>query len=91
LPARAYDVILMNINMPEMDGISAAKAIRTLPGAYGTPPIIALTANAMEGGREQYLEAGKTGYVAQPIKPAALFAEIARVAPVAPDGDLRRA
>jgi len=74
----AYDLVLMDVQMPEMDGISAAKAIRGLAGAERAIPIIALTANAVVGQREQYLQAGMNDYVTKPIRPAALFAAIDR-------------
>jgi signal transduction histidine kinase/AmiR/NasT family two-component response regulator len=74
----AYDLVLMDVQMPEMDGISAAKAIRSLDGAERAIPIIALTANAVVGQREQYLQAGMNDYVTKPIRPAALFAAIER-------------
>lgn len=73
-----YDVILMDVQMPEMDGITATKKIRSLDGERGDMPIIALTANAMVGDREQYLEAGMTDYVSKPIEPAKLAAALRR-------------
>ena len=73
-----YDLVLMDVQMPEMDGITATQKIRELPGEAGTIPIIALTANAMTGDREKYLDAGMTGYVSKPISPPALFAEMAK-------------
>ncbi len=74
-----YDLVLMDAQMPEMDGPTAARAIRELPGAPSCVPIIALTANALPGQREEYLAAGMNDYVAKPIDPAALFAAIGRV------------
>jgi PAS domain S-box-containing protein len=64
---RVFDLILMDIQMPEMDGVSAAAAIRALPGAYGSTPIVAVTANAMVGDRERYLAAGFDDYLAKPL------------------------
>ena len=55
--ARPYDLVVVDIQMPEMDGIAATQCIRAMGGAYETLPIIALTANAMKGDREQYLDA----------------------------------
>jgi len=72
-----YDVILMDVQMPEMDGTTAARLIRDQQGASSATPIIALTANAMKGDRERYLASGMTDYVAKPIDPRALFAAIA--------------
>ncbi len=73
-----YDLVLMDIQMPEMDGITATRKIRDLPGAIGRIPIIALTANAMKGDREKYIEAGMTDYVSKPVNPQRLFEAIAR-------------
>ena len=73
-----YDLVLMDVHMPEMDGITATRRIRALSGEVGQVPIIALTANAMKGDREKYLEAGMTDYVSKPINPQMLFAAIAK-------------
>ncbi len=63
-----YDVVLMDIHMPEMDGVAATKAIRALDDAdRASIPIIALTANAMAGSRDTYLAAGMDEYVSKPI------------------------
>ena len=63
-----YDVVLMDIHMPEMDGVAATKAIRALDDAdRASIPIIALTANAMAGSRDTYLAAGMNEYVSKPI------------------------
>lgn len=75
-----YDLILMDIQMPEMDGITATKKIRSLAGRSGQIAIIALTANAMQGDREKCLEAGMTDYVAKPLDQRKLINAISRVA-----------
>jgi PAS domain S-box-containing protein len=75
---KSYDVVLMDVQMPEMDGMSATRAIRNLAGPERTVPIIALTANALVGQRENYLAAGMNDYVTKPIKPATLVAAINR-------------
>ena len=68
-----YDVVLMDIQMPVMDGITAARAIRELPDPVSAEvPIIALTANAMKGDREKYLSTGMNEYVSKPINPRSL-------------------
>ena len=60
------DLILMDINMPEMDGYTLTAKIRALSG-FGNVPIVALTANVMRGDRERSLEAGCDGYIQKPI------------------------
>jgi two-component system sensor histidine kinase/response regulator len=70
-----YDVVLMDIQMPEMDGFAATAAIRALPGREALP-IIALTAHALSGERERCLAHGMTGYLAKPFKSHELFALI---------------
>ncbi|MCH8950679.1 MAG: response regulator [Proteobacteria bacterium] len=80
-----YDLVLMDIQMPEMDGPTATRKIRQLPGAVAGIPIIAVTANAMEGHREEYLANGMNDYVSKPIDPTLLMAAIARVCPPGED------
>ncbi len=75
----AYDLVLMDIQMPEMDGDAATRAIRALPGAAAHVPVIALTANAMMEDREAYLRSGMDDYVLKPVNPRQLSAAIARV------------
>jgi two-component system, sensor histidine kinase and response regulator len=70
--------------MPEMDGITATKAIRALPAPAGRTPIIAMTANAMVGDRERFLDAGMNDYVPKPIERPYLLATIARWLPASP-------
>jgi signal transduction histidine kinase/ActR/RegA family two-component response regulator len=68
-----YDMILMDVEMPEMDGLEAARRIRELEAASGAHvPIIAMTAHAMKGDREKCLASGMDGYVSKPIQVAAL-------------------
>jgi CheY-like chemotaxis protein len=74
-----YGVILMDIQMPKLDGASATKEIRALPDTVkASTPIIALTANAMKGDEEGYLDAGMNGYLSKPIDNQQLEAELAR-------------
>jgi two-component system, sensor histidine kinase and response regulator len=69
LAAQQFDVVLMDVQMPEMDGFEAARAIRTLERGSGAHiPIIAMTAYAMTGDRERCLEAGMDGYISKPIR-----------------------
>lgn len=68
-----FDLILMDIRMPRMDGVAATRAIRALPGRLGAVPIIALTANADPDDAEGYLAAGMNGVVEKPMKPEHLL------------------
>lgn len=63
----AFDVVLMDIHMPQMDGLEALHKIRALEDPVSKIPVIALTANAMKGDREKYIAAGMDDYVAKPI------------------------
>jgi signal transduction histidine kinase/CheY-like chemotaxis protein/HPt (histidine-containing phosphotransfer) domain-containing protein len=75
-----YDLVLMDVMMPEMDGIEATRRIRADEENDGRKriPIVAMTANAMQGDRERCLEAGMDGYLAKPVKADMLFAELRR-------------
>jgi signal transduction histidine kinase/CheY-like chemotaxis protein/streptogramin lyase len=75
-----FDVILMDVQMPNMGGLEAAAVIRILERGTGRHvPIVALTAHAIKGDRERCLEAGMDGYVSKPIQPNHLLAVIAQV------------
>ncbi|WP_457575942.1 response regulator, partial [Desulfomarina sp.] len=76
-----FDIILMDIQMPEMDGYTATAKIRKMPTPLNKIPIIALTAHAMDQEREQCLEASMDGYVTKPIDPRLLFSTIAEFLP----------
>jgi two-component system sensor histidine kinase/response regulator len=82
-----FDLILMDIQMPEMDGFAATRAIRDLmleksdsKGRMSDIPIIAMTAHAMTGDREKCIDAGMDDYVSKPIKPEVLYSVINKVA-----------
>lgn len=77
----AFDLVLMDVSMPVMDGPTATAEIRKLHGVVSRIPIIALTANAMSGDREAYLAIGMSDYVSKPINFETLLAAIARQAP----------
>ncbi|HTM34961.1 MAG TPA: response regulator [Vicinamibacterales bacterium] len=75
--AAAFDLVLMDVQMPEMGGLEATEAIRARErDTGGHLPIVALTAHAMSGDKERCLEAGMDGYVAKPLRPDELFAAI---------------
>ncbi|MFB3764658.1 MAG: MEDS domain-containing protein [Methanotrichaceae archaeon] len=67
LQIRPYDLILMDIRMPEMDGLTATREIRKLWPNTG-PKVVAITAFAMDGDKEKFMEAGMDGYIAKPVK-----------------------
>lgn len=71
------DLILMDINLPEMDGYTLTARLKTMP-KLSTVPIIALTANVMRGDRERTLEAGCDGYIQKPVDVDALPIQIIR-------------
>jgi len=73
-----FDMILMDVQMPVMDGPTATREIRRLAGAGSKAPIIALTANAMAGDRESYIAAGMNDYVSKPIDPKRLVEALKR-------------
>jgi CheY-like chemotaxis protein len=86
-----FDLILMDIRMPRMDGIAATRAIRALPGPVSQIPIVALTANADPADVRAYLEAGMNDVVEKPIKADRLLTVLDRVLSGAPDLDSQAA
>jgi len=78
-----YDMILMDCQMPELDGYETTARIRSLPGSASLVPIIGVTANAFAEDRERCLRAGMNGYAAKPLSRAALMAVMSRFLPAA--------
>ncbi|MFM2120105.1 MAG: Signal transduction histidine-protein kinase BarA, partial [Pseudomonadota bacterium] len=84
--AEPYDLVLMDIQMPGMDGVAAARAIRALPLPLGAIPIVALTANAMIEDRSSYLAAGMNDYVSKPVSAGRLAQALGRAVSPASQG-----
>ena len=85
---RPYDVVIMDIQMPIMDGLEATAAIREREiGLGGRVPIVALTAHAMAGDRERCLDAGMTAYLVKPLQPQQLIETVESLAQAAPAGN----
>ncbi|MBI5714937.1 MAG: response regulator [Chloroflexi bacterium] len=80
LDRQEYDLILMDVQMPEMDGLEATRQIRSQYAAHKQPRIVAMTANAMQGDREECLAAGMNDYISKPIKVAELMTALERSA-----------
>jgi signal transduction histidine kinase/CheY-like chemotaxis protein len=79
-----FDVVLMDIQMPELDGVQATKQIRNLEPGKRDIPIIAMTAHAMAGAETEYLAAGMNGYISKPVAPKVLFAKLDAIAAMLP-------
>src|SRR5215216_4935513 len=88
LERERYDVVLMDVQMPELDGLEATRQIRERRGSSDAPRIIAMTANAMEGDRDECLAAGMDDYLAKPIRPEELSRALARCRPARADDAL---
>ncbi|WP_293932017.1 PAS domain-containing hybrid sensor histidine kinase/response regulator [Iodobacter sp.] len=86
--AKPYDLVLMDMQMPEMDGLEATRYLTALP-QLAHLPIVAMTANAMQADRERCLESGMVDFVSKPIEPDDLFKTILRwIKPLQRGGDL---
>ena len=83
LERKPYDVVLMDVQMPELDGIEATRRIVGRWPAVSRPRIIAMTANAMLEDRDACLQAGMDDHVAKPIRPDELAAALGRARPLA--------
>lgn len=83
----AYDIVLMDDQMPELGGVAATRAIRALSAPQGTTPVVALTGNVYPEDQSRFTEAGMTGFVSKPVDFATLRREMRRV--LAPHGEDR--
>lgn len=83
LSAQVFDLILMDCQMPGMDGFDTTRIIRQMDGPLATIPVIAVTANAMQGDREKCLAAGMNGYLSKPLHLAALKTALENHSPAA--------
>jgi CheY-like chemotaxis protein len=79
LEREEFDVVLLDMHMPVMDGPTAIARIRASTKPWAAIPVIALTADAMSGDRERYLAMGMNGYLSKPLAERDLMSEIARV------------
>jgi signal transduction histidine kinase/DNA-binding response OmpR family regulator len=75
-----FDVVLMDIQMPELDGVQATRQMRKLPSPKGDIPIIAMTAHAMAGAREEYLAEGMSDYISKPVQANLLLEKLDKLA-----------
>ena len=81
LQAERYDLVLMDIQMPEMDGVTATRRIRALPDSVKDIPIIAMTGNVVPEQVRGFLAAGMDGHIGKPIGRAALYDNVRRWLP----------
>jgi CheY-like chemotaxis protein len=79
LERETFDMMLLDVHMPVMDGVETIRAIRASGRSWATIPVIALTADAMTGDKERYLAMGMDSYLSKPIAERDLIAEVARV------------
>ena len=86
--SRAFDLILMDIQMPVMDGVEATRRIRALPGPGSQVPIVALTANVLAAQKTLYASVGMNGCLAKPLSPTALAMELSRIESSDPRSDV---
>jgi hypothetical protein len=85
LNAEAFDVVLLDVHMPVMDGVETIRQIRASNESWKNIPVIALTADAMSGDKERYLGMGMDGYLSKPLAERDLITEITRVRNLSPE------
>jgi two-component system sensor histidine kinase/response regulator len=73
---KPYDLVLMDVQMPDVDGLEATRRIRALPAAHAGVPVIAITASAMQGDDQRCFDAGMNDYVTKPIDRARLLSKV---------------
>jgi CheY-like chemotaxis protein len=73
---KAYDLVLMDVQMPSVDGLEATRRIRALPVAHAGVPVIAITANALQGDDQRCFDAGMNDYITKPIDRARLLSKV---------------
>jgi len=76
LSSQTFDIVLMDVQMPVMDGLTATRLLRKRPGPESKLPVIALTANVFAEDKQKCIDAGMDGFVGKPINPTALLTAI---------------
>ncbi|MFP4272551.1 MAG: PAS domain S-box protein [Halothiobacillaceae bacterium] len=86
LERKSYDVVLLDVQMPRLDGLGVARRMRDMPD-YGTTPILAMTANVFEDDRQAALEAGMNDFIPKPVDPVVLYRKLLRWLSAHPESD----
>jgi CheY-like chemotaxis protein len=85
LAAEQFDMVLLDVHMPVMDGTETIREIRSCGASWSNIPVIALTADAMSGDKERYLDMGMNGYLSKPLAERDLIVEVNRVCSLSPE------